>query len=261
MAVQNHSILSLLETFFVSVTKMSKLIRDITVRLHLIFKNPEITLRQMKIIGVGSFPLVLVTSIFVGAETVVQANFQFQGLVPMRYLGFVVSKSLVTELAPVLTAFVVSSRISTAIAAEIGSMRNSEQLDAMVCLSLDATRYVIVPKVIATTIMLPILVIFAEFLGFLSSIIVVAYFFSDDVTMTTYFEGLRLFFSASDMFLGIGKTAIFGTIIALSGSFFGLEAAKGAEGIGNATTRAVMLAAILILVFDFIVALLFLKGS
>ncbi len=259
MAVHNHSILSLLETFFVSVTKMSRLIRDITVRLHLIFKNPGITLRQMKIIGVGSFPLVLVTSIFVGAETIVQANYMFQGLVPMRYLGFVVSKSLVTELAPVLTAFVVSSRISTAIAAEVGSMRNSEQLDAMVCLSLDATRYVIVPKVIATTIMLPILVIFAEFLGYLSSIIV-AYFIID-VTMTTYFEGLRLFFSASDMFLGIGKTAIFGTIIALSGSFFGLEAAKGAEGIGNATTRSVMLAAILILVFDFIVALLFLKGS
>ncbi len=243
------------ENFFVSVNDLSKLWWSVLARLHLIFKNPDLTIDQMRIIGVGSFPLVVVTSIFIGAETVVQASFQFQGLVPMRYLGFVVSKSMVTELAPVLTAFVVSSRISTAIAAEIGSMKNSEQLDAMTCLSLDATRYVIVPKIIAATLMMPVLVIFAEFLGFLSSTLV-AYFFLD-VTMSTYVEGLRLFFSPRDMFIGIFKTAIFGTIIALSGAHFGLQCAKGAEGIGNATTRAVMLAAMLILVFDFVVALLF----
>lgn len=245
------------ETFFGSVYRLSHLLYSVIIRLHLIFKNPELTLKQMKIIGVGSFPLVLVSSIFFGAETIVQANFQFQGLVPMRYLGFVVSKSLVTELAPVMTAFVVSSRISTAIAAEIGSMKNSEQLDAMVCLSLDSTRYVILPKIVATTVMLPILVIFAELIGYLSSI-VVAKFFIDNITMNTYFEGLRLFFSAKDMLLGIAKTTVFGAAIALSGAHFGLECAKGAEGIGSATTRAVMLSAMLILIFDFVVAILFL---
>lgn len=252
----SNSIQRMTESFFGSITIFMRMFWNIFSRLHLFVKNPDLTTRQMKIIGIGSFPLVLVTSVFIGAETVVQASFQFQGLVPMRYLGFVVSKSLVTELAPVLTAFVVSSRISTAIAAEIGSMKNSEQLDAMICLSLDSTRYVIVPKVIASTIMLPVLVIFAEFLGFLSST-VVAYFFLD-VTMSTYVEGLRLFFSPHDMLLGIGKTAIFGTIISLSGAHFGLECAKGAEGIGSATTRAVMLSAMLILIVDFVVALLFL---
>lgn len=248
---------SFIGTFFQSVFHLSHLLYSVLQRLHLIFKNPELTLKQMRIIGVGSFPLVLVTSIFFGAETVIQANFQFQGLVPMRYLGFVVSKSLVTELAPVMTAFVFSSRISTAIAAEIGSMKNSEQLDAMVCLSLDSIRYVIVPKIVAATIMLPVLVIFSELIGYLSSI-VVAQTLVENITMSTYFEGLQLFFSAKDMLLGIMKTAIFGAVIALSGAHFGLQCAKGAEGIGSATTRAVMLSAMLILVFDFVVALLFL---
>ncbi len=254
--MSNTGIQSKIENFFCQISELTTLVWNILLRLPLIFKNLNLTITQMKIIGVESLPLVAVTAIFVGAETVVQANLQFNGLVPLSYLGFVVSKSIITEIGPVLTAFVVSSRISTAIAAEIGSMKNSEQLDAMTCLSLDSTRYVIVPKVIASTIMLPILVIFAEFLGFFSSTIV-AYFFLD-VTMSTYVEGLRLFFSPHDMLLGIGKTAIFGTIISLSGAYFGLECAKGAEGIGTATTRAVMLSAMLILIVDFIVALLFL---
>jgi len=256
MARQKKQSLELSLTFFAAIARFGIIVRDVVVRLPLIFKNPELTLRQMRVIGIESIPLVIVTSIFVGAEVVVQANFQFQGFVPMRYLGFVVSKSLISELAPVLTAFVVSSRISTGIAAELGSMKNSEQLDAMTCLSLDSTRYVIVPKVVASVIMLPVLVIISEFMGYFASILFVNFFI--DVTMNTYLEGLRLFFSAKDMILGILKTSVFGAIIAFSGAYFGLECAKGAEGIGNATTRAVMLSAILILIFDFIIALMFL---
>jgi len=256
MARHKNRAWELFVLLFAPVTRFSEIIRDVTLRLPLVAKNPELTIKQRRIIAIESIPLVVVTSIFVGAEVVVQANFQFQGLVPMRYLGFVVSKSLISELAPVLTAFVVSSRISTGIAAELGSMKNSEQLDAMVCLSLDSTRYIILPKIVAAVIMLPVLVIIAEIFGYFASIIFVHFFI--DVTMNTYLEGLRLFFSAKDMLLGILKTAVFGGIIAFSGAYFGLECAKGAEGIGNATTRAVMLSAILILVFDFVIAILFL---
>ena len=179
-----------------------------------------------------------------------------QGLVPMRYLGYAVSKALVTELAPVITSFVVSSRISTAIAAEIGSMRTTEQLDAMYCLSLDHIRYIVLPKVVAASVMLPVLVVFSNLVGYLASILIANLFI--DVTMFTYLEGLRLFFYAPDMLLGIFKTSIFGAIIALSGSFFGLECVKGAEGIGGATTKAVMLSAVLILILNFVVAMIFL---
>lgn len=210
----------------------------------------------MYVIGIESLPIVAATSIFVGGEAVIQANFQFAGLVPMRYLGYAVSKALVTELCPVLTSFVISSRIATAIAAEIGSMRTSEQLDAMVCLSLDSVRYLIVPKVVASIVMLPVMVIFSELIAFVGSV-VVAFFFID-VTMYNYLSGLKLFFSLPDMLIGISKTTIFGAIIAFTGAHFGLRARKGAQGVGEATTRAVMTSAVLILFFDFLVAFLLL---
>jgi phospholipid/cholesterol/gamma-HCH transport system permease protein len=243
-------------SFFGSIAAFGKLTWEVFYRFPLIFQNFDLTTKQMRIIGIGSIPLVLVTGAFVGMETVKQANYQMQGLVPMRYLGYAVSKALVTELAPVITSFVVSSRISTAIAAEIGSMRTTEQLDAMYCLSLDHIRYIVLPKVVAASVMLPVLVVFSNLVGFLASILIANLFI--DVTMFTYLEGLRLFFYAPDMILGIFKTSIFGAIIALSGSYFGLECIKGAEGIGGATTKAVMLSAVLILILNFIVAMIFL---
>jgi len=243
-------------SFFGAVARFGRLTWEVFYRFPLIFHNFDLTTKQMRIIGIGSIPLVLVSAAFIGMQTVMQANFQMQGLVPMRYLGYAVSKALITELAPVITSFVVSSRISTAIAAEIGSMRTTEQLDAMYCLSLDHIRYVILPKVVAAAVMLPVLVIFAMLVGFLTSIFIVYVFI--DVTMFTYLEGLRLFFYYPDMLLGVFKTTIFGVIITLSGAFFGLECTKGAEGIGNSTTNAVMLSAVLILMVNFIMAMIFL---
>ena len=248
--------INLLYVFLSSVTKIAMLTGQVFYRFPLVFKNFDLTMKQIRIIGLGSIPLVLVTGAFVGMQTILQAHFQMQGLAPMRYLGYAVSKALITELAPVITSFVVSSRISTAIAAEIGSMKTTEQLDAMYCLSLDHIRYVILPKVVAAMVMLPILVIFAEIIGFFASILI-AYFFIN-VTMHVYLEGLRLFFYAPDMLIGVAKTSIFGLAIVISGAHFGLESVKGAEGIGASTTRAVMLSAMLILMFDFIMALIFL---
>ncbi|ERP38927.1 MlaE family ABC transporter permease [Chitinivibrio alkaliphilus] len=225
-------------------------------RVPLIRKNWNLTHTQMKTIGLESLPLVIITALFVGAATVIQAHMQFQGFIPLSYLGFAVSKSIVTELGPVLTAFVVASRISTAIAAEIGSMKTTEQIDALHCLSLDHLRYVVVPKFVASVLMLPVLVIFCELIAFASS--TVTALLVTNVTLYEYVAGLKLFFNPFDMFLGIFKTTFFGGAIALSGAYFGLSCEKGAEGIGNATTRAFMLSAILILIIDFFVAFLFL---
>jgi len=251
-----NKVIEQIYSFLYAVYQFYSLALSVFSRAPLITKNFDLTIQQIRIIGIGSIPLVLVTGAFVGAETITQANFQMQGLAPMRYLGYAVSKALISELAPVITSFVVSSRISTAIAAEIGSMRTTEQIDAMFCLSLDHIRYVILPKVAAAAIMLPVLVIFSELVGFLASILI-AYFFID-ITMFTYLEGLRLFFHAPDMIIGVIKTSVFGALIALCGAYYGLECVKGAEGIGVATTNSVMLSAILILVFDFIAALVFL---
>lgn len=242
--------------FFTHLSKYMQLTWGTFKRTPLLLKNINLTTHQMYILGIESLPLVAIASVFVGGETVIQASFIFQGMIPMRYLGFAVSKTLVTELGPVLTSFVVCSRVSTAIAAEIGSMKTTEQLDAMSCLSLDSIRYLIVPKVIACIIMLPVLVIFSELLAFIGSVITAVLFVK--VPFHVYINGLKMFFSLSDMLMGILKTTVFGAIIALTGAHFGFQARKGAQGVGEATTRAVMTADVLILFFDFLIAFLFL---
>ncbi|MBN2188089.1 MAG: ABC transporter permease [Chitinispirillaceae bacterium] len=240
--------------FCCNVYRFSSLTRATFSRSYLIYRNPGLTMLQAFGLGVESLPLVSVIALFLGSETVIQAVYQMGGIVPMRYLGVLVCKSLTTELAPVVISMVVAGRVATGIAAEIGSMKTTEQLDAMQVLSLDPVRYLIMPKTIACIIMLPVLVIWGEFIALLGSIITAA--LSVDITMHEFLSGLRLFFDANDLYVGVIKTVAFGAIIALTGAYFGFEAKGGAEGVGNATTRAVITAAVLILIFDFIIAFL-----
>ncbi len=219
----------------------------------LVTKNPNITLDHMFTLGIESLPLVTMIALFLGSATVTQAVYQMSGLpVSLRYLGALVTKTTLTELGPVITSMVFAGRVATGIAAEIGSMKGSEQLDAMNVLRLDPIRYLIVPKTLACIIMLPVLVIWAEFIAFVGAALTVA--ISVDVTMYTYLSGMKLFFSSKDVIIGIGKTPVFGAIIAITGAYFGFEAKGGAEGVGNATTKAVIFSAVLVLIFDFLIA-------
>jgi phospholipid/cholesterol/gamma-HCH transport system permease protein len=239
--------------FLTHVARIFTLLGRIILKLPLAFKNISLSFDQMYSIGIESLPLVSVIAVFIGATTVTQAVYQFSGIIPMKYLGLAVCKTLITEIGPVFTSMVVAQRISTAIGAEIGSMKTSEQLDAMTCLNLDAIRYLFVPRTVACVIMLPILVIWSELIAFVSSILTVL--FSVKVTLYVYLTGLRLLFNPADLIIGVAKTSVFGAIIALTGCHFGLEAKGGAEGVGEATTKAVMLSCLLILVFDFFIAI------
>lgn len=241
-------------SFLRSVYRFSDLCAKTVARSYLAFKNPRLTVTQMYGLGIESLPLVSVIAVFLGSETVIQAVYQMGGIIPMRYLGVGVCKTLTNELCPFVASIVVAGRVATGIAAEIGSMKSTEQLDAMHVLRLDPIRYLIVPKTIACIVMMPVLVIWAELLAFAGSIVTVL--LSIDISLHTYCTGLWLFFNAGDLFTGIAKTMVFGAVIAFTGSYFGLEAKGGAEGVGNATTKAVITAAVLILVFDFIIALL-----
>jgi phospholipid/cholesterol/gamma-HCH transport system permease protein len=243
--------------FLVQLSVMFALIGRTAARLPLVYRNVDISLEQMYAIGITSLPLVTVIALFVGSVTVTQAVYQFSGFIPLRYLGMAVCKTLTTELAPVILSLVVSGRITTAIAAEIGSMKATEQLDAMTILSLDSVRYLVVPKTIACTLMLPVLIIWGMLMAFAGSVVTVA--LSVRVTVPAYLAGLHMFFNPFDLLIGVGKTAVFGAIIALVGAYFGYQARGGAEGVGNATTRAVMLSSVLILIFDFIMAFMFLR--
>jgi phospholipid/cholesterol/gamma-HCH transport system permease protein len=232
--------------------RFSALTAGTLVQLPLAVKNPGILFQQMYQIGIQSIPLVAITAVFLGAETVVQAEYQLRNLVPLRFLGVLVCKSTINELGPVVTSMVVSGRVATAIAAEIGSMKTTEQLDAMTILNLDPIRYIVVPKTLACIFMLPVLVIFSIFLAILGSIATV--FFSIDVTVHAYLESLRFLFYPMDLFLGVAKTAVFGLIIATVGAYYGYQARGGAQGVGNSTTKAVMTCAALILIVDSIIA-------
>jgi len=240
--------------FFRHVCRISLLLWSIVSRIPLMVKNVPLSIEQMYGIGIDSLPLVSVIAIFIGATTVTQAVYQFSGFIPLKFLGLAVCKTLITEIGPVFTSMVVAGRIATAIAAEIGSMKSGEQLDAMTCLNLDPVRYLFVPKMIACMTMIPMLVIWSVFIAFISSILTVL--FTVKITLYVYIMGLRMLFNPADLIIGVVKTSIFGAIIALTGCHFGLEARGGAEGVGNATTKAVMTSFVLILIFDFLIAFL-----
>ena len=224
------------------------------VRTPLLFKNIDITMRHMYTLGIESIPLVTMIAAFLGSATVTQAVYQMSGMIPFRYLGALVCKTTVTELGPVITSMVFAGRVATGIAAEIASMKGSEQLDAMNVLRLDPLRYLIVPKMVACIVMLPVLTVWAILVAFAGAAFTVAV--SVDVTMHTYLSGMKLFFNPMDVYVGVGKTAVFGAIVAITGAYYGFQAKGGAAGVGNATTKAVVVSAVLILVFDFVIAVM-----
>ena len=215
-------------------------------------RNTYLIVEQMMIIGVGSLPLVVVTSIFTGAVAAVQAAYQFQNYIPMRYLGTVIGKSVVIELGPVLTALVVGGRVGAAIAAELGTMKVTEQVDALETLAIDPLEYLVAPRFIAAIIMLPVITLFADFLAIMGGFVVA--WAGMDVSSHTFFSGLKLFFHASDVYNGLIKSFFFGGIIATMGCYHGLNTEGGAEGVGIATMKAVVSSCLLILITDYILA-------
>ncbi len=216
------------------------------------FRNMRNVLIQMERIGIGSLPLVLVTSLFVGAVTSVQAAYQFQNYVPLRFIGTVVGKSVILELGPVLTALVVGGRVSANIAAELGTMRVTEQIDAMEMIAIDPIEYLVLPRIIAATIMLPVLTIFSDLLAIIGGMVVAR--ISIGVSFNLFTSGLRLLYRSQDLAGGLMKTFVFGLIIALMGCYNGFVTRGGAEGVGIATMRAVVSSCLLILISNYLLA-------
>jgi phospholipid/cholesterol/gamma-HCH transport system permease protein len=230
------------------------LLRDIFVQMPHAWKMRSEILEQMHIVSVGSLPLVIVTSVFVGAVTAVQAVYQMQAYVPMKFLGVVISKSVFIELGPVLMALVVGSRLCANYAAELGTMKVTEQLDAMEIMAIDPVRYLALPRFLAAVMMIPIITIFCDtiaiFGGYAASVLTL------DVTSGTFIEGLRMFYKTTDLMGGLIKSVIFGGIIAMSGIYFGFNTQGGAEGVGRATMTAVVGSCLSVLVGDYLLAII-----
>lgn len=236
----------------------------VTLKLVELPRTMRQTFLQMEQIGIGSIPLVLVTSVFVGAVAAVQAAYQFQGYVPMIFLGTVVGKSVILELGPVLTALVVGGRVAASFAAELGTMKVTEQIDAMEVLAVDPIRYLVMPRIVACIVMMPVLTIFSDALAILGGMLVSNV--TLNVSINTFSEGLRLFFYVDDIISGLLKAVAFGGIIGLMGCFNGFRTFGGAQGVGKATMHAVVSSCILILITNYFLAtvlfrIIFYKGA
>ncbi len=219
--------------------------------VHIRKRYTEIV-KQMKKFGNDSLILITITSAFTGLVTSVQATYQTSGYIPEKLIGVLVGKSTMIELAPVLTGLVLAGKIGASIAAEIGSMRVSEQLDALKTLAIDPESYVFMPKVIASIIMFPILTIYSNIIGIFSAFLlsIVKY----NINAYSFFVNMKEFFLPSDLWGGLVKSIFFGLVITMVGCFAGNRAEGGAEGVGIVTTQTVVYSSILILIMDFIVA-------
>ena len=209
-------------------------------------------MKQMKRIGYDSFLLIAVTSAFTGLVTSVQASYQTSGYIPLSLIGVLIGKSTMIELAPVLTGLVLAGKVGASIAAEIGTMKVSEQLDALETMAIDPIDFVYMPRIIAGVIMFPILTIFANLIGIFSAFLLSVYKYH--INAFSFFTNMRDFFLPSDLIGGLVKAVFFGLIITVVGCFAGSKAKGGAEGVGKVTTITVVYSSILILVMDFIVA-------
>jgi phospholipid/cholesterol/gamma-HCH transport system permease protein len=238
--------------FFEDVGGLAILIKRVFLGFPFIFKRFRLTSEQMLLMGVNSLPLVALVSIFTGAVTAVQAVYQISDYVPMRYIGTAVGKAVMIELAPVLTALVVAGRVGASIAAELGTMKVTEQIDALETLALDPVKYLVVPRFVAGLIMLPVLTIFSDTIAILGGLGVSTV--SLHVSPHVFLNGLRDFFKMTDLTTGLLKAFVFGSIISVIGCYQGFKTTGGAEGVGRSATRAVVISSGLILISDYVVA-------
>lgn len=222
------------------------------VRPPIYFRN---ILNQFIEIAFYSLPIVGLTAFFTGMVLALQSYVGFARFSAEGAIANVVVISITRELGPVLTALMVAGRISGAMAAEIGTMKVSEQLDALYTLSVNPIKYLITPKIIAGILALPLLVFMADIIGVMGGWVVAV--IQLDFSSSLYLKSTISFVTFLDVFSGLVKAAVFGLIITVMGCFFGYFSGKGAIGVGKATTNAVVVSSILIFLFDYILTVLF----
>jgi len=206
------------------------------------------TASQMYKIGVASFPLVSLTALFTGMVLALQSAYQLRIFSAVQFTSDLVSLSTVRELGPVLTGVVVAGRVGASIAAEIGTMKVTEQIDALQSLAMDPIRYLVVPRFVASVSMLFILSIYAMVIGILGGYGIAI--FKLGISSHTYLSRAIDILVLKDIVTGLSKAFFFGMIISSVGCYYGFEAKGGAEGVGMATTKAVVTSIITIIAFD-----------
>jgi len=207
-----------------------------------------VVVTQARRLGVDSLPVALFIALFTGVVLALQSSYAFTGIVPPYFVGTLVGKTIILELGPVLTGLVLAGRVGANIAAELGTMRVTEQIDALETLGYDPVAYLVVPRVLAGLVTVPIIVGFAVVMGivagWLTSISLL------ELSTLEFVRGLRMFHRPFDITFALIKSASYGVVITAVGAGFGFHTRGGAEGVGRVTTRAVVVACMAILLLD-----------
>lgn len=226
--------------------------------LHALFTRPRFPqemLLQMDSMGVGSLNIVILTGLFTGMVLALQTALSLETFGAKNYVGRVVSLSMIRELGPVLTALMVSGRVGSGIAAELGSMMVTDQINAMRAMGSDPIRKLVVPRMLSGLITVPLLTILSDTVGLLGGWLIGILLLK--IPGGLYFSSAIDALSASDIIGGLIKPVVFGYIIAMTGCYMGLQTTGGTQGVGRSTTQSVVVCSVLVLASDFILTRIF----
>ena len=240
------------------VNESGRIILLVFATLMWLFRRPyrfRLIFQEMEEIGVRSLPVVIITATFTGGILALQSYSSFKRFNAENLIGTMVAIALCRELSPVLTGLIVSGRVGSAMAAELGTMRVTEQIDALYTLAVNPIHYLIVPRFVSSIIMLPILTMIADGLGIAGGYLVSTRVFS--LNPTIYIRASFDYLQYDDVYSGLIKAAVFGLAISIVGCYKGFYTTGGAEGVGKATTSAVVLSMMLILISDYFMGALF----
>ncbi|MBA61519.1 MAG: ABC transporter permease [Planctomycetaceae bacterium] len=215
--------------------------------------RPDTFVKAAYQIGVLSLPVVGLTGMFIGMVLAVQSFFQFSQIGMESRMGAVINLTLVRELGPVLAATMLAGRVGSAMAAELGTMRVTEQIDALKSMGVNPIHFLVVPRVFAALLLIPILTLMADFMGILGGFAYSHYILHIDAHQ--YFEFSRQYVTGFDLLTGIIKSLFFGGCIAIVSCYFGFHSKHGAQGVGNAATAAFVTSFVLILAMDLMVGI------
>ncbi len=205
-------------------------------------------LKQMARVGVDSLPIALFIAAFTGIVLSLQASYTFTGAVPLYFVGVLVGKTMLLELGPVLTGLALAGRVGANVAAELGTMRVTEQIDALETLAYNPVSYLVVPRILAGLLMFPVVVAFANAMGITAGWITAINLL--DLSTPEFIRGLRIYFLPFDVTYSMIKAASFGFAVTSIGTYYGFTTWGGAEAVGRSTTQAVVISSMLILVLD-----------
>lgn len=242
--------------------KMDKFGTFILFQLHLlplIFKRPwriKQIFEQIEVVGIGTFGVIFLTALFTGMVEAVQLYQGFSKFGAESFMGYTIFISITRELAPIFAGLMLISQSISSMAAELGTMRVTEQIDAIETLAVDSKKYLIIPRIVATTIALPLLVLAFDFISNLSAFLMA--WMVLDMNPTVYIDTIKQLLDFSDIGTGVLKGLVYGYLVGSIGAYVGYHTTGGAKGVGLSTTRAVVLASVTIFIANFFLSQTFL---